>query len=378
MKLLMLSADFLPNVGGITTHIVQLSRALVQRGHEVTIVKPNQEAEEQYQHAYGFSVIHLAKQPLELANTLYIRSFLRSLIKREGFHLVHWHQLAGYETKKIDVPGIFTNHTSMYLEEYESWWGKRGLKRLLNHASAVIAPSQELRDKSEILNPPAGIHYIANGVDEQMFSPGRLPNDDFFELYPEVLTARAQGRPMVLCPRRLEPKCGVAYLIQAIPDLYAKFPDICVVIAGRGGFFEEERRLKQWLTERSLEHTTLFLGDVKNEMMPYLYNLASVVVFPSLMEATSIACLEAMACAKPIVSTNVGGLSQLLQHGHNGLLVEPRDAAALARETSTLLNNPQLAERLGAQARKTVEEQFTWKIIAQQTEQIYQQAQKVL
>jgi glycosyltransferase involved in cell wall biosynthesis len=372
MKILMLSQDFLPNVGGITSHIVYLSKALVARGHEVLVLKPGQDAYHEWRHPYGFSVMHLKKKPTLFLERFFIRKKIAELCNTQGFDLVHWHQLTGYETKWLPtIPKIFTNHTSMYLEQYERSLGKMKLKLMLNHVDAIISPSQELQEKSAFIAPRHGNAYIANGVDEQKFNPVSVDSSASVDRLDTIRALKQSGASIILCPRRLEPKCGVEYLIRAVPLVVKKIPNAFFVIAGRGGYVEEEKRLKQWTIDNGVQSQVFFLGDVANDAMPMLYTLADVVAFPSLMEATSISCLEAMASGKAIVSTDVGGLAQLIIDYETGLLVKPRDEVMLAHKLCELLEDCTLGNRLGANARRMVEEHFTWSRIAQQTEAIY-------
>jgi glycosyltransferase involved in cell wall biosynthesis len=89
------------------------------------------------------------------------------------------------------------------------------------------------------------------------------------------------------------------------------------------------------------------------------------------MEATSIAGLEAMACGRALVGTRVGGIPALIDEGVTGLLVPPRDPAALARAVNRLASDSALCARMGAAARGRVEREFSWERIAEQTTRVY-------
>jgi glycosyltransferase involved in cell wall biosynthesis len=92
------------------------------------------------------------------------------------------------------------------------------------------------------------------------------------------------------------------------------------------------------------------------------------------MEATSIAGLEAMASARAIVASNVGGLPEIIQHEVNGLLVPPRDPQALASAIQSLVESPALRRKMGEAGRARVEREFTWTQAAEQTERAYERA----
>lgn len=372
MKIVMLSEDFLPNVGGITSHIVYLSEALVGLGHNVVVVKPGQGEQRTFADSRGFEITHLKAQGSRLKDIAHVHAFLKNYGACEGVDIVHWHQLVGYETKFLkNVARVFTNHTSMYLEQYEYAFKRLQLRLMLSHVDAIISPSRELEAKSSFLKPRVGNYYIPNGVDDRRFIPAQKISklDERLSL---LMSKKDEGNSLILCPRRLEPKCGVEYFVRALPEILKKRPNTYAVMAGRGGFFQEQNRLMSILESNGIADRALFLGDVPNEDMPALYDISDAVVLPSLMEATSISCLEAMACAKPIVATRVGGLPELLEDQKSGLLVKPYNSGELAGALLEVLDNREHAKNLGLESRKRVQERFTWKAIAQQTCEVYQ------
>ena len=107
------------------------------------------------------------------------------------------------------------------------------------------------------------------------------------------------------------------------------------------------------------------LGVIPNDNMPDIYRAADASILPSLMEATSIAGLEAMACGLAVIGTNVGGLPVIINDGVNGLLVEPKSAEALAKAIHNLLLDRILAKNMGQEGRKRTLNEFSWPRIAQ-------------
>jgi glycosyltransferase involved in cell wall biosynthesis len=130
--------------------------------------------------------------------------------------------------------------------------------------------------------------------------------------------------------------------------------------------------MAQALKAGGMQERTLFLGAVANADMPDIYRAADISVLPSLAEATSIAGLEAMACAVPLVGTRVGGIPTILQDGVTGLLIPPRDADALAAAIGRLARDVGLRRNLGAAARQSVELSFSWPRIAARTLAVYE------
>lgn len=106
--------------------------------------------------------------------------------------------------------------------------------------------------------------------------------------------------------------------------------------------------------------------------MPEIFRSADISVLPSLAEATSIAGLEAMASGLALVGTNVGGIPTIIYDGVTGLIVPPRDPAALAEALDSLCANSETRKAMGQAARARVEAEFSWPKIAEETRHIYE------
>ncbi len=376
MKILFLTSDFLPNIGGMATHAHELARALVRNGNEVHLVNPVYGNGKRTIEKIDGITVHRLYFPLEipkLKHLLYIlgvRRYVIDLLVNDGFDVLHFHDLTPncWTTKFFvsKLPVVWTNHTSNYLEYYETTKGRTRIRRYLGHIDAVIGPSMELAEKSKAIGlPDEAIFYIPNGVDARKFNPNADPGD-----LPERCGVNP-SRPVIICPRRLEPKNGVEYFIRSVPRVLREFPDTQFLIVG-GGFPEERIRFEEMLTEWKCRPSVIFTGNVPNTDMPAYYGMADIAVLPSLMEATSISGLEAMASGLPLVGTRVGGIPEIVVDNETGILVEPRDHEALADAIVKLLANPELCMRLGESARRRVESTFSWLQIARQTADVYE------
>jgi len=123
--------------------------------------------------------------------------------------------------------------------------------------------------------------------------------------------------------------------------------------------------------EEGVSDRVLFTGKREREELPLLYAAADVMVTTPWYEPFGLTPLEAMACARPVVGANVGGIPYSVQHGRSGLLVPPRDPVALAAAVSTLLDNPETARRMGAAGARRIHQHFTWATVAQRTAALY-------
>jgi glycosyltransferase involved in cell wall biosynthesis len=216
------------------------------------------------------------------------------------------------------------------------------------------------------------IHFIPNGVDSSRYQPNA--DTSWWRKELNVQT----GEKIVLCPRRLAKKNGVSYFVRAaILLLREGLADTKFVISGdfEGPRVESEEALvAKLIADSGLGTHFCPLGRVENKDMPGLYASSDLVVMPSLIEATSLSAMEAMAASKPIVSTNVGGLPFLVRDGENGFLVQPRQETALAEAMKRLLNSPEKRAEFGQNGRARVEMELDWKIIARRTKEIYEMA----
>ena len=175
------------------------------------------------------------------------------------------------------------------------------------------------------------------------------------------------GSPSVLCVGRLVTYKGVEFLIRALENIKARLR-----IIGTGPL---EDSLKNLAREKGIADRVEFLGHVSDQDLVAYYHACDVFVLPSITNAEmfGVVQLEAMACRKPVISTNLPtGVSWVNQHGKTGYVVPPGNAAALAKGIQQLVGNPQLREEMGEAGRMRVEQHFTSTKMAEAMLQVYQ------
>jgi glycosyltransferase involved in cell wall biosynthesis len=128
------------------------------------------------------------------------------------------------------------------------------------------------------------------------------------------------------------------------------------------------------LKAANLSGTFKFLGNLNEDMLAAAYNCADIFVLPSIQEGQGIVLLEAEASAKPVVAFNIGGINEAVRDGETGLLVKRGDTNEFADAVMRLLSDKGLREKMGADARKFVSENFTWDLCAQKMLQVYREA----
>lgn len=189
-----------------------------------------------------------------------------------------------------------------------------------------------------------GVQVIPNGVDTARFHPGYAAR------------ASEERARTVLCVSRLSYEKGIDVLLQAWNLLQQMAPDLKarLVIVGNGPL---EPQLKWMARALGIAGSVEFAG-VRGDIPAQLHR-GSLAVLPSRWEGMPVAVLEAMACGLPCVATRVSGSEDIIQHGLNGLLVEPEDYQSLARAMVSLLGDPAALEKYGHAARITVEERYS-------------------
>ncbi|MHC4878396.1 MAG: glycosyltransferase family 4 protein [Planctomycetota bacterium] len=363
MRIGLASVDFFPNVGGVAAHVAELGRALVRQGHHVDVFTVPRSGHREEVSTFDGMTVHrprvLNRKPFY---SWMMARWLRSFLAEHPLDVLHVHGLRPLEASRVaNVPVVFTNHTSGFLKRVESGALERArLLKRLQHVQHVIAPSPERVEAVRQIGYPGPVQFIANGVDPQVFSPGDAT-------LPKGIVA-GDEEIVVLFPARMVEVKGVLVFANAVAKL--KSQKSRFIVAGDGPLKGEVARIVRAGGAGDRVH---FLGRVAADQMPKLYRAADFAILPSFMEATSIAALESMATARPVIASRVGGLVTLIRDGETGLLVEPGDADALAAAIDRLTADASLRREMGAAARTLAVEQFSWTRIAQETVQVYSQ-----
>jgi len=361
LRVLLVTSELPPDVGGIGSHVAELARGLVSEIDRVTVVHPQ---------SFGSKLPRKDTQAFEVDRPRVIKGepfygvmLHRWLVRehaRAPFDLVHVHGVRPLSaTRGLSVPTVFTNHSSGFLARLRA--SPKRQKRtaaLMQHVASLIAPSDELVEAAHTLGYHGPATMIANGVDPTRFEPG-----------PSPVRARlgiGADETVILLARRLVEKNGVTWFAKALGPL--KGTPFRVVVAGEG---VERPAMEAILAENGMLERTIFLGSVANTDMPDIYRAADLSVLPSLAEATSIAGLEAMATGLPLVGTNVGGIPTIIENGTTGFLVPPHSPGTMANALWPLISDADLRRRMGAAARAKVEREFTWPIIVRKTVAVY-------
>jgi len=356
----MVSPFFPPYAGGLEYHVLNLSRGLVQRGHEVTVVTSG--ARTTFMDGVEVSSHRSLFKPL---NNPIAPGMLSSLLSRRA-DIIHCHgyfnfssnlSLLAGKVRRVPVVCTFHGYTIFFRtfsrlmqRFYDNTVGPLMLKQL----SAIVALSSSDREVLVRLGAPVNkIKVITNGVDAAKF----FPQNEW-----------SQSKNVILFVGRLIPRKGVRYLLMAMPEILREKPSAKLVIAGEG---PEKKELLEICDELEIKNSVSFLRRVSDEELERLYNSAGVLVLPSLREAVPLVLLEAMASGCPVVATDVGGIGEVVRNRETGLLVKPGEPDELAQAVIEVLSEEEETRKIVRRARETVEERFTLSRMVEETIRLY-------
>ena len=384
MRIVLTADSYLPRLGGQEMGAFRLAKYLRKKDHSVKIVTTEKHSWEGPEEG-GHEVIRLPHRfgilgRRELAFRL--ESLFRDADVVHSRYCYRLAALSGPVARRLGRRFVVSLHGMGLLDNpgdsFLKRWSHRRYRRVsLGLADAVIATSAEFARLAAAHADSARIRVIPNGVDTDEFDPARP--------VPEALRRKYERDLVVLAIRRLVPKNGIQYLVQAAPGILERCPRARFVI---GGWGSQEADLRKRVRDLGVEARFDFAGAIPNAEVAGYLAAARVVVFPSSMESTSHACLEAMAMGRPVVASRLGGVQELLGEEERGVLVDlfgergsSYDAPALlpsaaverlASAVLDLLLDPGKAERIGAAGRRHALENFDWNVLADRILEVYE------
>ncbi|MFQ5858728.1 MAG: glycosyltransferase [Anaerolineae bacterium] len=232
-------------------------------------------------------------------------------------------------------------------------------------ADVLIAVSEGVRDHFVMVQgiPPAKVRVILNGVDlERLYRP---------ESRPPTVRKELDIKPddiLVGTLASFKPRKGLSYLVHAAGEVLSRQRRVHFILAGDG---PERGRIEEEVQQRGLAKHVHLLGYRHDAVT--LLNALDLYVLPSLFEGLPRSVLEAMALAKPVVVTNIGGSREVVEDSISGLIVPPRDPQSLAEAISTLVESPTLRKSMGEAGRCAVEERFNARVNARAHRELYRE-----
>ncbi len=367
-KIALVSEYFYPHLGGITEHLFFLSKELLTRGYEVSIITGHMGQDPGVSLPPGLKLIQLSKSMKVYANGSIgkisygwnLGAKVKEVLHREKFDLIHIHNpldpvlplLFSKYSKTITV-GTF--HTVFKTGTYFTAFN-RVAQNYLNKLNGIIAVSEPCAQlMSQYFDSKFAV--IPNGVDVKWFSQAPTPLDKFQD---EGFNILFMGR--------LDPRNGIDLLLEAFPNILARAPKARLILVGDGPL----RPYYQKKAGAYLGRNIFFEGSVTDQRPAY-FAVAHAYVYPASIASFGIGLLEGMAGNTPVVATDNSGFRTLIQDGHNGILVPPNDPNALAQGILKIFHDPVLAKTLQKNGLKVVD-QYSWDKVTDQILDFYENA----
>lgn len=295
---------------------------------------------------------------------------LYKTVKKEKIDLisVHWilpsGLMATIVSKLTGVPFTITlPGTDAYLAGKNKLFGMIA-KLIAENSSAVFSNSRWHLDKILKLGVKVSINeVITYPVDIKKFSPSNKNVEHLRKRH-----SLSKKNFVILAVGRLVYKKGFEYLIKALPKVIKNHPEVKVIIGGEGDLYDNLVNLAK---KEGIEDYISFPGNLKRDEIAYYYNLAQVVVTPSIIDeggnidGRPLVILESMACGKPQIVTNLPGISDALVDRVNALLVPQKDPQALSLVLEEMIESEAQRAKMGQENRKLAENLLSTKKIGE-------------
>jgi glycosyltransferase involved in cell wall biosynthesis len=378
MQVLLTSSDnpYVTKLGGKHIHLILLEQGLKETGLKVTTLYYDQKSPKEL--AKKSMVTLFAKKRRYKLKLKWMIDYLKKRIPKHEFDIIHSHDvlsmLAVGETpwkKVLTLHGYFARENIEFIKNrkdqealypYLLQLEQQGLKK----ADYIITVDQRLKEyvASEFAYPRNRISVIHNAVDINRFRPVLEVEQQKLK---ETLGFGA-NQFIILVPRRLVEKNGVIYAVHAMKHI--KNENVKMIIAGEGP--EKETIAK----EANGDRRVVFAGTIPHDKISPYYMMADAILIPSvttheIQEASSLAMLEGMACGKVVICSNIGGMKEIIQNMNNGILTKEKDPQSIAEAIETIIDNPSLRPRIGAEAAEYAFQNHSFLVHARKVAQIY-------
>lgn len=382
MKIAQVVCTLPPYGGGIGVVAHYYSHELSLLGHDVYVFKPKPHKIKKLDQENNYTVNEL-RPIIEVGHAAFLPQLLWRLRKFDVVHLHFPFLGAGifvYLLKKIrrhKMTFVLSYHMDLvgngYRKSFFKMYNKFFLQRIVKAADKVIVAATDYTENSNIRD-----YYLSH--------------KDKFEEIP--FGVRAAFKPEAKNPSLLK-KYGIkfedkiigfvggldaAHYFKGVDQLIVALsriddPQVKAVIVGDGNF---KKRYLELATQLGIADRVIFAGYVSAEILPDYYNLFDLFILPSIdqSEAFGLVLIEAMACGKPCIASNLKGVRSVVVPGLNGILIEPKNPADIVAKINHFLENPALMEQFGRNGQELVEKKYRWPIVVRSLNDVYKRLKR--
>ncbi|SFK03050.1 Glycosyltransferase involved in cell wall bisynthesis [Halobacillus dabanensis] len=376
-KLSILIATFwdYPHTGGLSNYITTLKEGLKSLGHKVDVISPNQfsatkvkelremivpELKTFFEQRYG----SYTSKIIQNSRLLYIYEQMMKSVKLEKYDILHAQDLftaniLGRFNEDLGKPLLFTPHGMFTFSRVkfnriekgsaEEVYYKEVEKKAIEYATHMVILSDSFRDPLSSLGAKsANLTTVNTGIDFKTNERGST-----------------SGKIVISCIARLGPRKGHTDLFHALSKLKGISNQVEVQIVGDG---EMREALENQVKSLNLSNVR-FLG--KRDDVPAILSKTDIFVLPTLNDNLPISIIEAMHSGTAVLTTNCGGIKEIIHHNENGIIVEPGNVSQLATQLKHLIGNEALRKKLGANASQYAKTHLTQEAMVGKIEGIY-------
>jgi glycosyltransferase involved in cell wall biosynthesis len=394
VKVCFISPEYLPLSGGTGAYVYYLSKELMKLGNSACIVTGyNESGDVKINEQHQIFFIKSLKAPV-VKSFLFAAAASRKLTKIRGsfpVDIAHVnlplvpsfavprgfgktlistvHSTWKGEAEAIsDEPYSRLNSNEKFMVSF-NWFLRIFEERMLERSNSIIAVSEfTKRELKQYYKVKQGkIHVIHNGVDVDKFQPTADKRKA------KEALGFSSDDIAILSVGRLYARKGLFTLIESMPLVARKFKNAKFIIAGKG-LSNEMKKLVNYATKLGVKDNIVFTGYFPDKKLPQLYQTADIFAFSTFYENLPFAVLEALSSGLPVVTTNVGGIPEMIENGRNGFLVQPSNARELADKILYYIEHPAAASEMAFHARKTILERFDWRLIVKKVLKVYDEA----
>lgn len=355
MKILFVSPNFFPFIGGAENHILRICLELKKKNHEIIVFTSTKNAK-----SFNGIKVYSEKPLFNYSNTPFNfwNSSLSKVIEKEKPEIIagslstpFMADSAARTSKQKKIP-FFLFYFNDYIKQnffekiFLNFYCSFILNKTFSLSKKIIVLSnyyaeksfllKSFSDKLAVVSPFVDLNEFKPKTKKQVFSKNRI-----------ILFVGALNKG--------QKYKGLDYLIKSVSLLKKDFSDLMLVVVGKGNNLNYFKELTKKL---DAEKNVFFAGTVSQSELLFFYSECETLILPSIndSEGFGLVLLEAMAFSKPVIGSNTGGIPAVIKHNFNGLLTEPKNTEKLAEAISFILMNKKKAEEMGENALKKVKE----------------------
>jgi len=363
MKVLVVTNDFPPRVGGVNSYVAELMQRFPPG--DVTVFASDWSGADRFDARYPQRVV---RWPFRgMYPTAPVRDRVEELVGEERPDVVLFGAAAPLALMGRSIERRTGVPYATFTHGVEVWAGQvPGTRALLGSvtrgAILTMGVSRWAVDQlRQVVGPDPAIELLPPGIDRTRFHPG-VPDAEVRERH------GLDGHPVICCVARLTLRKGQDKVIRALPWILREFPDARFLVVGSG---PDRERLEGLAHRKRVADEVVFVGEVPFDVLPQYFRAGDVFAMPCRtrklgleVEAFGLAFIEASAVGRPCVAGDSGGAPEAVAHGETGLVVDGNEVDEVAEAILELLSDPEKADKLGAAGADRIHRDFTWEALS--------------